>query len=505
MQLLTELGLDTGFEAGTTGDSYFPKAKAGLEKDIFAPDAPKIVKSPFLCDQIDEVVARQITISHVIVPVRAFHAAAASRMRVQSDTTGSRDGYPVAGGLWGTVRASEQQAILEHKFSKLLEALARHDIPATIISFPRLVNDAGYLFSILGGIMPDIDETEFRRAHALVSRPHLVSEFEPVKSAEKGPVDEDLFDLPGSEGILATQAIIAEGVKGIGAAFRDSATEYDERYYNDEGQRTVFRRALSMTSLCPADITGPVLDLGCGSGNSTFAILEEAKNAAVMASDLSPEMLEILMRRAHERNVAHRITPFVANAEQLRLSEASCEVIVGSSMIHHMLDPKAFLSKTLRALAPGGVAYFIEPFQAGHFAIRQAMSALVEIAAVRNDIDAKYVDFLRQYLFTIDTMMKEVDRDPEFYARLEDKWMFPRSFFETAANDEDCEMTIFSVSPNGEGTYEAIIGLLYQGTGDRVTLPAWAETFLRSNDAVLTPDLREELLHVGCIVFHKRQ
>lgn len=510
VQLLTALGLDTGFGAKTDG-SYFPKARAGLEKDVFDPDAPKVIKSPFLCDQIDEVVARQIEIEHVVVPIRAFHEAAESRRKVQGATTGQRDGNAVAGGLWGTTRADEQP-VLEHKFATLMESLTRHDIPTTLVSFPRLVKDADYLYGKLVALIPGISIGEFRQAHAAVARPELVSNFDlPLPVVNEvgfepnwgGPIDEELVALPGSS-ILATKSIIAEGVVGIGSAFRDSAAEYDERYYNDDGQRAVFRKALAITGRTSEMIVGPVLDLGCGSGNSTFAILNEVPNATILASDLSPEMLEILMKRALEREVATRITPFVANAEHLQLRRESCDIIVGSSMIHHMMAPRDFLSKSLRALKPNGIAYFIEPFQAGHFAIRQSMAALVEIAQVKKDLDAKYVQFLRQYLVTIDTMMKEEGRDPEFYIQLEDKWMFPRGFFETTAKAEGCDVTIFSVSPSNQGTYEAIMDLLYKGTGDKVEMPAWATELLTSNDAVLTPNLREELLHVGCIVFHKR-
>lgn len=514
VQLLTALGLDTGFGAETADGSYFPQARAGLEKDVFDPHAPRVVKSPFLCDQIDEVMARHNGIEHVIVPIRTFHEAAESRLRVQGTITGSRDGHPVAGGLWGTAQADEQQPVLEHKFATLMESLTRHDIPTTLVSFPRLVTDAGYLYGKLVGLIPGVSLSEFRRCHAMVARPELVSTFGGAQNVEsgptleavaRGPIDEELVELPGASGILATKTIVAEGVRGIGSAFRDSAAEYDERYYNDQGQRAVFRKALAIAGRSAESIVGPVLDLGCGSGNSTFAILDEAANATILASDLSPEMLEILMRRAGERNVAARITPFVANAEHLRLGRETCDVIVGSSMIHHMVAPRDFLSKALQALKPNGVAYFIEPFQAGHFAIRQSMAALVEIAQAKNDFDPKYVHFLRQYLVTIDTMMKEEGRDPEFYVQLEDKWMFPRAFFESAARAEGCDVTIFSVSPSNQGTHEAIVDLLYKGTGDKVEMPAWATGLLRSNDAVLTPDLREELLHVGCIVFHKRQ
>lgn len=109
VQLLTCLGLDTGFDINTIeGDSI---ARAGLEMDLRDPNAPYIVKSPFLCDLAEEVLASSVRIEHAIIPVRQFDAAAASRAHVQKLTTGSADGKDrVPGGLWDTDEAHNQVA-----------------------------------------------------------------------------------------------------------------------------------------------------------------------------------------------------------------------------------------------------------------------------------------------------------------------------------------------------------------------------------------------------------
>ena len=41
------------------------------------------MKSPFLCDKLDEVVASGIQVAHIVVPIRDFSAAAMSRRRIQ--------------------------------------------------------------------------------------------------------------------------------------------------------------------------------------------------------------------------------------------------------------------------------------------------------------------------------------------------------------------------------------------------------------------------------------
>ena len=121
VQLLTELGLDTGFDRSSLDESYFSSARAGLEWDLSDRNGPRFQKSPFLCDRLGEIVSRGDKIDLLIVPVRAISDAAKSRLKVQFETTGKEDGDAVAGGLWSTSSGSEQETILREKLTKLVE------------------------------------------------------------------------------------------------------------------------------------------------------------------------------------------------------------------------------------------------------------------------------------------------------------------------------------------------------------------------------------------------
>lgn len=175
VNLLTRLGLDTGYQPDTID---FPLgSRSGLEMDIRDPKAPYIVKSPFLCDLAEEVLASSVRIDHAIIPVRQFEAAAASRIHVQKLTTGSPDGKSVWGGLWATDKAAEQADVLRFKFTNLIETLVRHDIPMTFLSYPRLVRDSDYLYRKLGFLLGDIDLERFRRTFNEIIRPEWVHQF----------------------------------------------------------------------------------------------------------------------------------------------------------------------------------------------------------------------------------------------------------------------------------------------------------------------------------------
>ncbi|MEW6629954.1 MAG: hypothetical protein AB1440_03710 [Pseudomonadota bacterium] len=187
IQLFAELGFDTG----TWSDAdYFPQARAGLERQIFGAQIPKVVKTPFLCDHVDEAVSAGIQIGHVIIPVRKIADAAASRIYVQLETTGSKDGKTVSGGLWGTERAAHQEDVLSRKLANLVEALVRHDIPITLISFPRSATDAAYLFDKLSPLMPTISKSAFFEAFNKTARPELIHDFS--KNSTLSEIDEGL-------------------------------------------------------------------------------------------------------------------------------------------------------------------------------------------------------------------------------------------------------------------------------------------------------------------------
>src|SRR5688572_28074547 len=82
LQLLTELGLDTGFPKGQVLDT---NSRAGMELDIRDSHAPYVIKSPWLCDYLDDVLqGGEIIVYHAIIPVRDLYAAAQSRRHVAS-------------------------------------------------------------------------------------------------------------------------------------------------------------------------------------------------------------------------------------------------------------------------------------------------------------------------------------------------------------------------------------------------------------------------------------
>jgi hypothetical protein len=178
VQLLGRLGLETGVgSAVITGVD--PTANAGLECDIRRGDAPYVVKAPHLCDTLDEVLTDgDIVVDHAVVPVRDLYAAAESRRHVVQRSNSHLPPQLLAGGLFGTDDPAAQEAALATRLYQLIHTLAKHDVPTTLLHFPRLVEDPEYLFAKLQPVLPPgMEYVAFLEAFRDVSKPELVHRF----------------------------------------------------------------------------------------------------------------------------------------------------------------------------------------------------------------------------------------------------------------------------------------------------------------------------------------
>ena len=181
VKLLTVLGLDTGY--ADLNSDFFPDARAGMEWDFSRP-APYIIKSPWFCDYLDAWLSEVgAVIDHAFVPMRGLFAAAESRRYVTSTTAASAPANAVPGGLWHTTDPRDQEVVLADRFYNLLHTLSQRDIPLTLLEFPRLARDAGYLYRKLQPVLAGISFQRFSEGFEQVVDPNLIHEFGPAVSA----------------------------------------------------------------------------------------------------------------------------------------------------------------------------------------------------------------------------------------------------------------------------------------------------------------------------------
>jgi hypothetical protein len=189
VQLLTSLGLDTGYRPEDLEKRLNNVARAGLEQDLPGPDSPYIIKRPRFCEEAEAVLQRgDILLEHVFVPMRDLAAAAESRRFVTREAHAQwspwkrffkkvrgRDGVP--GGEFAAEQGLSQETLLLQRIYKLVYTLSDTHIPVTFLRYPRLVKDSEYLFQKLSPILNGLGYERFRAVFAQTARPDLVHSF----------------------------------------------------------------------------------------------------------------------------------------------------------------------------------------------------------------------------------------------------------------------------------------------------------------------------------------
>jgi hypothetical protein len=188
VEILTHLGLDTGFTPQEVDIYRHKNARAGLEHDIREDGSPYVIKNPKFCDHIGEVLkTSDIIVDHVFIPMRDLRAAAESRRLVFRETV---SGFAllkrlrfkikpkeIPGGLWDGKNERNQEAILLHRLYKLILALSGTTIPVTLLQYPLILRDSSYLYEKLRPILEGIDDGKFRVVFDRVVRPEWVHSF----------------------------------------------------------------------------------------------------------------------------------------------------------------------------------------------------------------------------------------------------------------------------------------------------------------------------------------
>lgn len=118
----------------------------------------------------------------------------------------------------------------------------------------------------------------------------------------------------------------------------------------------------SITAWLPVG-TGPrhIVDLGCGTGAGTLALLGRFPEAEVTAVDSSAAHLHRLQEKAAAAKVADRVRVVRADLDATAWPGLGTpELVWASASLHHMTDPDGTLRKVRDLLAPGGLLAVVE-------------------------------------------------------------------------------------------------------------------------------------------------
>ena len=138
--------------------------------------------------------------------------------------------------------------------------------------------------------------------------------------------------------------------------FDHAAGAYDRLVGANPGYHRDLRRSVRRLRLPDQGEGVRLLDLGCGTGASTAALLAAAPKARIVAVDASQGMLDAARAKTWDGDVVfHR-----ARAEELSPAWAHerlggpADAVLGAYLIRNVPDPDALLRSVLEILRPGG-------------------------------------------------------------------------------------------------------------------------------------------------------
>ena len=178
VRLLTRLGEDTGFTRER--DGYSEELRAGCEQkaivDLIDGEAtretvarmPRVVKSPDWSFVLKNLVKQGwLDVDHVLIPFRDLDLSAQSRLDVGLDW--------LLEGVYTEhwMKALAQANIHALALGRTLEACWVCGLPHTVMTFPLLVQDAGYCFDRLSRAFA-LERTQFNMEFEQLARPEQV-------------------------------------------------------------------------------------------------------------------------------------------------------------------------------------------------------------------------------------------------------------------------------------------------------------------------------------------
>ncbi|MCX5387384.1 trans-aconitate 2-methyltransferase [Streptomyces sp. NBC_00083] len=146
--------------------------------------------------------------------------------------------------------------------------------------------------------------------------------------------------------------------------------EHSHDEHSDAGQAEILDLDAEVLSEHIASITAwlplkgephQIVDLGCGTGAGTFALLERFPDAHVTAVDTSAEHLRLLREKACARDVEGRVRTVQADLDSDRWPDLGRpDLVWASASMHHMAHPDRTLARVRELLAPGGLFAVVE-------------------------------------------------------------------------------------------------------------------------------------------------
>lgn len=142
----------------------------------------------------------------------------------------------------------------------------------------------------------------------------------------------------------------------------EEAVDYDQMDHSTVNQLFVndLLTVLRAESAGEHDRPGlQIVDVGTGTLQIPIRLVQTWPACGpVSACDRSVEMLRVGVKNLQQAGLMDRILPVLCDARCLPLADASVDVLMSNSIVHHIAEPLDVFQEVRRCLRPGGVVFF---------------------------------------------------------------------------------------------------------------------------------------------------
>jgi SAM-dependent methyltransferase len=319
-------------------------------------------------------------------------------------------------------------------------------------------------------------------------------------------VAEPLVDMgahdPFYAGIYAPQSALTRIPKGVTAQFLDDAGVYHARYFDTAHTEWLLNTALAR--LAPLPATPVVLDIGSGSGNSVFALLNRIAQARIIATDVSPQLLAIMTRALDETGRRDRVAALCLDLNRRWFNPGNIDLAIGSAILHHLFDPLSLIAEVFAAIKPGGSLVFFEPFEAGHVMVSSIYRHILAEARMWDGLNPRIVSFFQAKV--VEIALRRCEPKPvEAFADVDDKWLFTRPYLAAIAAKIGASrlQTYSTIDLDAPFTAQVRADLRLGLDLPDEALPQWAWRLIRDIEGSMSRDCKAEMIVEGGIIFTK--
>ena len=100
-----------------------------------------------------------------------------------------------------------------------------------------------------------------------------------------------------------------------------------------------------------------IFDAGTGTAQIPLELMGRGIDAAVTATDLAGQMLIVAQQNVNAADFAKSIRLVLADCKQLPDANATYDVVMSNSIVHHIPNPLQVLAELWRILKPGGLLF----------------------------------------------------------------------------------------------------------------------------------------------------